>query len=49
LLAALFGFAGCSGKYPGHTPPGTYNFTIVTTGVQSGISHQVSVSLNVTP
>jgi len=49
LLLTVFGFAGCSGKYPAHTQPGTYIFTIVTTGAQSGISHQVSVTLNVTP
>jgi hypothetical protein len=48
-VITVFGLAGCSGKYPAHTAPGTYNFTIFTTGVQSGIIHQVSLTLNVTP
>jgi hypothetical protein len=48
-LVTVFCLSGCSGKYPAHTPPGTYNFTIVTTAAQSGIVHQVSVTLNVTP
>ena len=48
-LVTVFCLSGCSGKYPAHTPPGTYNFTISATGVQSGIIHRVSVTLNVTP
>ena len=48
-LGTLLGLSGCSGKFPDHTAPGTYTFNVVSKGVQSGISHQVAVTLIVTP
>ena len=46
LLAATF--TGCSGHYPGHTPPGTYTMTIKGTGAATGVTHSANVTLVVT-
>ncbi len=51
LLAATFALTlnGCSGKYPGHTPPGTYAITIIGQGRTSGTTHTSTLGLTVTP
>ena len=41
-------FAGCSARYPGHTRPGTYTFTVTGQGVATHISHTATVTLIVT-
>ncbi len=46
-LAAL-NLTGCSGKYPGHTAPGTYTFLVIATGRTSGITHVTPITLTVT-
>jgi len=38
---------GCSGKYPGHTAPGTYAISITGQGRASGLTHTAIVTLNV--
>lgn len=40
---------GCSGHYPGHTPPGSYTVTITGQGVATHITHTTTVTLIVTP
>jgi hypothetical protein len=41
-------FTGCSAHYPGHTPPGTYTFTVTGKGTTTHISHTATVTLIVT-
>jgi hypothetical protein len=41
-------FTGCSGHYPGHTPPGTYSITITGQGNTTHITHTATVTLIVT-
>jgi hypothetical protein len=45
--------SGCSGKYPDHTPPGTYNFALTAAGTTAGAvaatTKSVTVTLIVTP
>ena len=52
LLAAmlpLLTFTGCgAGKYPDHTPPGTYQINVVATAATTGISHTAQITLVVT-
>jgi hypothetical protein len=52
-LAAMSGLSGCSGKYPGHTPPGSYNVTLTATGTSAGATvpttQTVVLTLLVTP
>ncbi|MEZ2348164.1 Ig-like domain repeat protein [Terriglobus sp. RCC_193] len=47
----LLGTTACSGKYPDHTPPGTYAVTITATGVSGGtsVTHTVPFRLIVAP
>ncbi len=54
LLAILAtGLTACSGKYPAHTPPGTYIIPITATGASAGssvaITHTLSLTLVVIP
>ena len=50
-LTALLTLAGCSSRYPDHTPPGTYTVSITATGTSSGttVTHTVPLTLTVTP
>ena len=54
LLAALLlatvalSANGCSGKLPGHTPPGTYTVPITGQARASGITHTATLTLTVT-
>jgi len=41
-------FTGCSGHYPGHTPPGTYTFTVTGQGSATHLTHSATVTLIVT-
>ena len=47
LLADVL--SGCSGHYPSHTPPGTYNIALTAVGVSSALTHTANVVLVVTP
>lgn len=40
--------SGCSGKYPGHTPPGTYTFNVTGVGQATHVTHITAVTLIVT-
>jgi predicted small lipoprotein YifL len=44
-VVALFGFAGCSRKLPGYTPPGTYSVTVTANDAGSGITHSVGIAV----
>ena len=48
LTAATLTLAGCSGLYPGHTPPGTYIVTVIAHGNTTGIEHSAQLTLVVT-
>ena len=48
ILLVAVTVTGCSGHYPGHTPPGTYAFTITAAGATTRISHTATVTLVVT-
>jgi len=53
LFAAAASISGCSGKYPGHTPPGTYTLNIhalgtTANGAQSQ-EHSTAIDLIVVP
>jgi hypothetical protein len=41
-------FTGCGSRHPGHTPPGTYTFTITGKGAATRIAHTTTVTLTVT-
>jgi parallel beta-helix repeat protein len=41
-------FTGCGSRHPGHTPPGTYTFTIAGKGAATRIAHTTTVTLIVT-
>jgi len=45
--------SGCSGKYPAHTPPGTYTIPITATGTvpnsNGPTTHTLNITLIVTP
>lgn len=49
VLAAIATMGGCSGRYPGHTAPGTYSITITAKGMATGTAHTVTFTLMVTP
>ncbi len=51
LLTTTFALTlnGCSGKYPGHTPPGIYPISIQAQGRTSGIAHSTTITLTVVP
>jgi hypothetical protein len=48
VLLVATTFTGCSGHYPGHTPPGTYAFTVTGQGAATHITHSATVTLIVT-
>ena len=55
LLALLFATtatltlaSGCSGKYPGHTPPGTYTINVTAVGQTTHVTHTTPITLIVT-
>ena len=52
-LAGLGALQGCSGRYPDHTPPGTYTLTVTANGIADGAtapsSSSVQIQLVVTP
>ncbi len=45
---ATLTLTSCSGKYPGHTAPGTYTFQVIASGRTSGITHTTPITLTVT-
>lgn len=53
LLALCLNLSACSGKYPGHTLPGTYNIHLTATGLSQGsnqhATHTLDLSVIVTP
>ena len=53
LAAASLSLTACSGKYPGHTPPGTYTIPVTATGTAPGstgpTTHTLNITLTVTP
>ena len=48
LLSVSMTLSGCSGKYPGHTAPGTYQIDVTGKGASSGITHTATITLVVT-
>lgn len=40
--------SGCSGKYPGHTPPGTYTINVTGVGQATRVTHTTAITLVVT-
>ena len=40
--------SGCSGKYPGHTPPGTYTINVTAVGQTTHVTHTTPITLIVT-
>ena len=48
LLASTLGALGCSGLHTSGTPPGTYTFKVVGTGLGSGTTQAQTVTLVVT-
>ncbi|MDE1154673.1 MAG: Ig-like domain repeat protein [Acidobacteriaceae bacterium] len=52
LMAGVLGVSGCSGKWPDHTPPGTYTITVQGYGTQPGVGNTTKTAqfqLVVTP
>lgn len=53
ILIAIGGLSltlnGCSGRYPGSTPPGTYTFHLNGAGADTKITHSQTITLIVTP
>jgi len=53
LAVMTAGLGACSGKYPAHTPPGTYTIPLTATGTTAGstgpTTHTLTVTLTVTP
>ena len=48
LLPVPLAFTGCSGLYPGSTPPGTYTIGITATAASTHINHTAQIKLVVT-